>query len=147
MRRSESNASDKSNASTKAKEDLRKRVNRMKGIDSKLACTILDNVLETSNKMSFDDIHGLDGAKQALYEAVILPALNPDVFTGLRQPSRGILLFGPPGNGKTMLVSVCESQTGGTVDKNALFNVIFHNKDNALKAAKCFFPAGESGRQ
>ena len=44
--------------------------------------------------VSWDDVAGLEGAKSALKEAVILPIKFPHMFTGKRQAWRGILLFG-----------------------------------------------------
>ena len=50
---------------------------------------------------------GLEGAKDALKEAVILPVKFPQFFTGKRKPWSGLLLFGPPGTGKSYLAKVC----------------------------------------
>ena len=53
--------------------------------------------------VSWDDVAGLENAKQALKEAVILPIQYPQLFEGKRQPWKGILLYGPPGTGKSYL--------------------------------------------
>ncbi|MEO0556613.1 MAG: CDC48 family AAA ATPase [Bacteroidota bacterium] len=54
--------------------------------------------------VGWDDIGGLDEVKRQLKEGIELPLKRPDAFKrlGIRQ-ARGFLLFGPPGNGKTLL--------------------------------------------
>ncbi|GAX19352.1 spastin [Fistulifera solaris] len=78
------------------------------GSDSNSAIrqTVLDELYvnpEDLQKTKWQDIAGLDSVKQSLQEAAILPLMRPDLFTGLRKP-QNILLWGPPGTGKTMLV-------------------------------------------
>jgi proteasome-associated ATPase len=64
-----------------------------------------DNYLfaqETS--VSWEDIGGLEAAKEAIREAIEFPITHADLYRHYgKQPSRGVLLYGPPGCGKTML--------------------------------------------
>ena len=66
-------------------------------------------------KVTFDDIGGLDEQKRELYEAVIMPLREPELFRELGvEPPRGVLLYGPPGCGKTLLAKAVAGMSNAT---------------------------------
>lgn len=80
---------------------------RLEGLDPVLVERVQSEILveASQNQVTFDDIAGLDFAKEAIEQAVIWPMKRPDLMKhlGLQQGSKGLLLFGPPGTGKTLI--------------------------------------------
>lgn len=81
------------------------------GVDENAAKQIFNEVVIQGDEVHWSDVAGLEIAKSALKETVVYPFLRPDLFLGLREPARGMLLFGPPGTGKTMLARAVATES------------------------------------
>ncbi|GLI68711.1 hypothetical protein VaNZ11_013194 [Volvox africanus] len=103
------------------------------GPDQELATMLERDIIDEGINIKWDDIAGLEEAKRVLNEALVLPMIMPDFFTGIRRPVKGVLLFGPPGTGKTMLAKAAATETSCT----------FFNVSSATLASKY---RGESER-
>ncbi|KAI0224356.1 Suppressor protein of bem1/bed5 double mutants [Lamellibrachia satsuma] len=74
----------------------------------------IEDTILTKGQLRFDDVAGLQEAKQILKEAIIMPLQFPQLFTGGRKPWKRILLFGPPGTGKSRLAQAVSSEIHST---------------------------------
>ena len=64
-------------------------------------------------RVTWEDIGDLEEAKQKIREIVELPLRHPEIFTHLGiEPPKGILLYGPPGVGKTLLAKALANEVG-----------------------------------
>jgi transitional endoplasmic reticulum ATPase len=79
-------------------------------------------VMVEAPQIGWDDIGGLDQARDRLREGVELPLKHPEAFRRLGiRPAKGFLLYGPPGTGKTLLAKAAarESQANFIATKSS----------------------------
>lgn len=91
--------------------------------------------------VTFDCIGALDNVKEALRELVMLPLQRPELFAKgqLRKPCRGLLLFGPPGTGKTMLAKAVATEAGANFINISMSTVASKWFGEAEKYVKAVF--------
>eukprot|EP01083_Nonionella_stella_P035492 96822_1 len=95
-------------------DDKKKKDSKLSKHDQELRSRIEGDVMTKNPDLSFADVIGLNNVKLALYETIILPYIRPDLFESVSKSTQGLLLFGPPGNGKTMIAKCVASQCDAT---------------------------------
>jgi len=68
-------------------------------------------VMSDKPKVSWNEVIGLDDAKRAMRESIVYPTMRPDLLP--LGWARGILLFGPPGCGKTLVAAAAAAEIDG----------------------------------
>lgn len=96
--------------SNKSEED--EQNSDMSDEEKELRKTIEGTIITERPETTWNDIAGMKNAIQAIREAVVLPLAHPELFKGARKPWRGILLYGPPGCGKTLLAKAAANECG-----------------------------------
>uniref|UniRef100_A0A7S4BN56 Vesicle-fusing ATPase n=1 Tax=Chrysotila carterae TaxID=13221 RepID=A0A7S4BN56_CHRCT len=101
-------------------------------------------VVHEKPNVHWDDVAGLDDAKAALQEAVVLPLRFPQLFTGERKPWRGILLYGPPGTGKTHLAKAVATEVDATFFSISSSDLVSKWVGESEKQVRTLFEAAEA---
>ncbi len=83
----------------------------MQGDNENIEKALQEFIVIEKPSIRFEDIIGLDDAKQSILDSIIYPTKRPDLFP-LGWP-RGILLYGPPGCGKTMIAAATANEIDG----------------------------------
>ena len=90
--------------------------------------------------ITFDDVAGLDEVKEEVKIKVLLPLENPEAFEGYQKKNGGgLLLFGPPGTGKTMIAAAIANEIGAKFCSVKPSDLLHQGAGNTEKAVKTLF--------
>ncbi|XP_030470759.1 uncharacterized protein LOC115688937 [Syzygium oleosum] len=104
-----------------------------------LAESLTRDIIRGSPDVTWESIKGLENAKRLLKEAVVMPIKYPKYFTGLLSPWKGILLFGPPGTGKTMLAKAIATECNTTFFNISASSVVSKWRGDSEKLVRVLF--------
>ncbi|KAG9129427.1 hypothetical protein Leryth_018489 [Lithospermum erythrorhizon] len=104
-----------------------------------LAESLSRDIIRGSPDVKWETIKGLENAKRLLKEAVVMPIKYPKYFTGLLSPWKGILLFGPPGTGKTMLAKAVATECNTTFFNISASSIVSKWRGDSEKLVKVLF--------
>lgn len=112
----------------------------------KLRAGLAGAIITEKPNVKWDDVAGLEAAKESLKEAVILPIKFPHLFTGKRTPWRGILLYGPPGTGKSYLAKAVATEAKGTFFSVSSSDLVSKWQGDSERCVphSCLLPTGYS---
>ncbi|XP_047047627.1 uncharacterized AAA domain-containing protein C328.04-like isoform X2 [Lolium rigidum] len=122
-----------SRSSKKALKDL---------VENQFERNLLSDIIEPDNiGVTFDDIGALENVKDTLEELIIVPLKRPELFSKgqLLKPVKGILFFGPPGTGKTMLAKAVATESGAKFINIAMSSITSKWHGDGEKYVKAVF--------
>lgn len=124
---------------TRAQSRREENVQRYNGADQDLVDSLERDMMDSSPGVHWDEIAGLHDAKRVLQEATVLPLIMPDFFKGIRRPVKGVLLFGPPGTGKTMLAKAVATEAKVTFFSVSSATLASKYRGESERLVRCLF--------
>ncbi|KCZ77060.1 hypothetical protein H311_01934 [Anncaliia algerae PRA109] len=99
---------------SKEEKEKKRDENTEEIVENYLIERIKSEIIDNKQDIKWSDVVGLELVKKNINEIVLWPMQRPDLFKGLRGPPKGLLLFGPPGTGKTMIGKCIANEVNAT---------------------------------